>query len=284
MSGSNWKRQVYFWGGWLLGATLLTAAVLKALALSGFLGQLRLYGVPAGWIGFTAALLLLCEVTLGLCGVLGVQLRRVGWGTLLLMALFAGATLLRWRALEGTSCGCFGTLSTGGPTAILIQDAVLAGIALLVLAAGRRMKGEKPARPAWRAVVSTLVVFLAVEAARGVAGSSRLGTPAAGDHLRVFLSAGCKHCQESLGKVQALATAKSLPPLKLFIGAESDKQLEGFLRAARPQPQHVPLTLHQLGKEVSQVPTVQVLRDGRLLREWAPLVPDVAAVEQTLRR
>jgi uncharacterized membrane protein YphA (DoxX/SURF4 family) len=273
------KSRIFNLSTWLLGMTFLTAATLKALVLPAFSAQVARYRLlPPDFSDSTAIALLLIEAVLGTFMVLGLFARQVAWAMLLLLGLFVGATLLRWTSLEGTACNCFGSLSGGGPSSILVQDALLACVVLLALAASRSQGGQ-PQRRRWlRLTTGAAAVTAAAFFARPTASVNALEGPSAGDQIRVFLSASCKHCKESLGKVAELSREPRLPSVKIYIGADNDQQIAEFLSGIRPALVYAPLTFHQLGGLVSLVPTVQIVSGGKVRDEWSARVPSISEV------
>jgi hypothetical protein len=201
---------------------------------------------------------------------------------LFLIGVFASATLLRWGSLEGTSCNCFGSLSGGGPWGIAFQDSLLAAVALLVLAVGRKLPPDVPSRRWLRASLGLAAVTTVLVVQPMLADGPLEASSSTGVQIRVFLIAGCKHCQASLGRVQELATATALPPVKVFIGAENEHQITEFLKATNPPLQYIPLTIHQLAAFVPSVPTVQLVRDGKVRREWPAQVPSTGEISSAV--
>lgn len=283
MLSDSFRSSLIAFGTWLLGFTFMMAAGLKAMDLASFSAQIARYNlVQPRWIAPSAILIVISEAGLGLACVFGMRSRFVLWGMLLLLALFAGATALRWNVLQNTDCNCFGNLFGGGPASVMLHDLLLGSVAGLVLA----VMGSDQGRVSFR-WLRVACAFVAISAGLFIAqppatGYAFLSTTQAGDHIRVFLSANCKHCQDSLGKVEQLALAPGFPPVRVFIGADYEQQIAEFLRDTSPALEYAPVTFGQLGSIVPRVPTVQFLHDGRVQEEWSPEVPSVEQVSAAL--
>lgn len=274
------KGNVAAGGVWLLGVAFALAGTLKAMDLSSFHAQISRYDLlPEGTTGTAALFFVAVEIGLGLCCIAGFRCRMALWGLLVLLALLSGATLMRWSALQGTDCNCFGRLAGGGPSTVIIRNAVLASVTFGVLVVGKG-SAFTYARRTFRTASGVAAVVAALFIAQPVGAGYRLssGNDEAGAHIRIFLSATCKHCKESLGRVRDLAAAPALPSVQVFIGAENQKQITDFIGDAGLPMAYAPLTLHQLGSVVPRVPTVQIVRDGEVKREWSSDVPSVEEV------
>lgn len=272
-------------GAWLLGVLFVAAAALKALDFERFVAQVTRYDLlPQSWNAGGAGAVLVAELALGVLALLGLHVGRAVLGMLMLLGVFTGATLLRWQVLEGSDCRCFGALSGGGRGLIIAQDAALALVATAVLVGERRLRGRVFVRRWPRALIGATAAGLLVASVQPVpADRALLASGERGDHVRVFLSANCPHCRASLGRVRQLTEAPDMPPISVVIGADSDRQIAVFLEG-QASLHHTPLTLRQLATFVPRVPTVQILSDGQLRKEWSAAVPTVTELREATRR
>lgn len=135
MLSGSFRSLLIAFGTWLLGFTFMMAAGLKAMDLASFSAQIARYNlVQPRWITPLAILIVTSEAGLGLACVLGMRSRFVLWGMLLLLALFACATAIRWNVLQNTDCNGFGTLFGGGPALVMLHDVLVGSVAGVVLA------------------------------------------------------------------------------------------------------------------------------------------------------
>lgn len=98
----------------LVGAILLAAAVLKALAPHGLVGFLEFAGLPPALSGPTVLAIIGVEAAIGaalLVDPAWIWLNRV---TLGLTLLFLAVPIFRWLAPDAPGCGCFGRWSNHG--------------------------------------------------------------------------------------------------------------------------------------------------------------------------
>ena len=127
----NWKKTLNVLAGWLLGATLLLAGVLKTLDPIAFADQVKSEGLV--WILPAMAIAVLAigiEVGLGAALILGLRQRWLLVVTSALVAFFlflTGRSYWKWTRgeLEDTACGCFGSLVERTPAEAFWQDLLL---------------------------------------------------------------------------------------------------------------------------------------------------------------
>lgn len=268
-------------GAWLLGLLFITAGALKALEFNAFVQQVARYRlVPDSLSAVAASLLIAAETLLGAFCVAGFRLGTALRGMAALIAVFVVATVVRWGSLVGTSCGCFGSVSTGGPGSVLLHGLVLIAVAVGLILLARGTAGPLPYRGfrlATGAAAALLITFAVQPSATSVAKVQP------GESLvRIFMSATCPKCRSEVGRVRELAEGQSLAPVRLFIGAETKQQIQDFVSAAGEGLEYTPLTFPQLSRETGHVPTVQFFRDGKLLKEWVGHVPTVDEFREAL--
>ncbi|HMG33689.1 MAG TPA: MauE/DoxX family redox-associated membrane protein [Blastocatellia bacterium] len=279
------RLQARSMGTWLLGVAFTAAATLKAIDLPAFIAQIARYGLlPESAVAPIAIAVIVAEASLGLACILGLVWRPALGCMLALLLIFSAATVLKWQTLQGTNCNCFGNLTGGGPASVILHDAILAALAIGVLFITRKAILDHPRRilrimTGGVAILATLFVTQSSSAGDSLL---RLG-PDTEDQMRIFLSATCKHCQESLEKVQELRMAPGLPTTRVFIGANNQQEISDFLRDVGPDFEYTPLTFRQLGNVVPRVPTVQFVHSGKVESEWSAQVPTVDEATSTVR-
>lgn len=268
-------------GTWLLGLLFITAAGLKALEFASFVQQIERYGLIPRSLGTSAGVaVILAEAVLGMCCLLRFRTGAALWGVCALLATFLVATAARWSSLAGTNCGCFGSVSTGGPGAVLLHGSFLLAVAAGLILLRRRAAGHTSYR-GFRAATGVIAAFLIMFAVQPSATSlPRVGPREEG--LRVFMSATCSKCMGEAGKAKELAESPAMVPVHVFIGADFKRQVEDFLKGAGVELEYTPLTFPQLAREARQVPTTQLFRGGKLLREWVGRVPNPEEVRGLL--
>lgn len=268
-------------GTWLLGLLFVVAAGLKALEFGAFVQQIGRYNLIPQSLNTSAGVgIILAEAALGTCCMVGFQAGKALWGMCALLALFIAATAARWGSLAGANCGCFGSVSAGGPGAVLLHGSVLLAIAGGLALLGRGTAGQtsfRGFRGATGIMAAVLIMFAVQPSATSVPGAE----PRA-EELRVFMSATCGKCMGEAGKVKELGGDPAVLPVRVFIGADFKSQVEEFFKKAGVELEYTPLTFPQLAREAHQVPSVQLFHGGKLLHEWVGRVPSPQEVKELL--
>lgn len=276
-------RWVLLCGSWILGTVFLAAAGLKAIDIGPFVQQISRYQLLPQSFEFPAAVsLILIEAALGLACLVGFRQTKVLWGMTALLALFLVATALRWNALQGTDCSCFGPIVTGGPGSVVLHGALFIALALALIAILRRGVASPPFR-ALKVVTGVFAMLFLMFFARPISADPELarGAPA-GDQVRIFLSATCATCLKDAAKVQGLSDSEEVPPVRVFIGAAYEQQIEDYFRNGNIRVQYTPMTFSQLARETPRVPKVQLFHAGKMVREWDGSVPSVDEIKGVL--
>jgi hypothetical protein len=276
------KQWIVFGATWVLGVIFLAAAFLKGLDLAAFNQQIARYQIlPTGFESPFAVGLIMLEGIAGLACIVTFRLRAALWLMIGLLTLFLVSTLFRWGLLQNTNCGCFGELVAGGPRAVVLHTAVLIALAAAVLVLLRQTIVSSSLK-AWRIVGGGFAMFLLLFVASPFSQNAALSQGLTGDQTRVFLSATCEKCKREAEKVKVLANSADVPPVRVFIGATYEYQVNDYFREANLQVPYTPMTFSQLSRETPHVPKVQVFRGGNLVREWDGVVPAVDEVRRAL--
>lgn len=277
------KKWTIFAGTWLLGIVFLAAAFLKALDINAFAQQIARYQLlPASLELPFAVGLIVVEGLVGLACLVSFRLRVALSVMIVLLALFFGATVFRWSLLQDSNCNCFGPIVTGGPAGVVLHTIALIALAAVLLVLMRKTILTSSFRKG-RIAAGVAAMFLLIFVAQPFSGNSALLQNAmTADQTRIFLSAICEKCKKEAGKVRALANSTDVPPVRIFIGASYDYQINDYFREANLQVPYTPMTFPQLARETSQVPKVQIYRAGGLVKEWVGDVPGPDDVRQAL--
>lgn len=276
-------RWVLLFGTWILGTVFLAAAGLKAIDLGPLIQQIARYQLLPQSFEYPAAVALVAtEAALGLACLVGFRPTKVLWGMTALLAIFVVVTLVRWNALQGTDCSCFGPIVTGGPGSVVLHGALFGALALALIAIIRK-GGVAPPFRGLRIVSGVFAMLLLMFFARPLAADPELarGVPAE-DQVRIFLSATCATCLKDADKVQGLSDSGEVPPVRVFIGAAYEQQIEDYFRSGNIRVKYTPMTYSQLARETPRVPKVQLFRAGKMLREWDGSVPSVEEIKGVL--
>lgn len=278
------KRWVLLCGTWALGTMFITAAGLKALNMASFVSQIGRYRLlPHSLETPAAVLLILSESVLGIACLCGFHPMKALRAVIALLCLFLAATLLRWQALRDTDCNCFGPGLTTGPASVILHTILLIAIAGVLIMLARRT-GVPTARRWLRVGAGTVAaLFIMFVAQPFVAGSPSPVPPAAGDQVRIFLSATCGKCLSYSSKVQALSESRDVAAVRVFIGASYEQQVKDYLQNGNLQLEYTAMTFSQLARETTHVPRVQLLRAGKVLHDWDGEVPTVEEVKRALK-
>ena len=275
------KKWTIFAGTWLLGIIFLAAAFLKALDVNAFAQQIARYHLlPASLESPFAIGLIVIEALVGLACLLSFRLRIALSVMIALLALFFGATLFRWSLLQDTNCNCFGPVVTGGPLGVVLHTTVLIALAAVLLVLMRKTILNSSFKTG-RIAAGVFAMFLLIFVAQPFAGNNA-HSAMTGDQTRIFLSAVCEKCKKEAGKVRALANSTDVPPVRIFIGASYDYQINDYFKEVNLQVPYTPMTFPQLQRETPQVPKVQIYRAGGLVKEWVGDVPGPDEVRQAL--
>lgn len=276
------KKWTIFAGTWLLGIVFLAAAFLKALDINAFTQQITRYHLLPASLELPFAIgLIVVEGLVGLACLVNFRLRISLALMIALLALFFGATLFRWSLLQDSNCNCFGPVVTGGPGGVVLHTTLLIALAAVLLVLMKKTILTSSFR-AGRIAAGVFAMFLLIFVAQPFAGNTLLQNAMTGDQTRIFLSAICEKCKKEAGKVRALANSTDVPPVRIFIGASYDYQINDYFKEANLQVPYTPMTFPQLARETSQVPKVQIYRAGGLVKEWVGDVPGPDDVRQAL--
>ena len=276
------KQWTVFGGTWLLGIVFLAAAFLKALDLNAFTQQIARYQLlPTGLKLPIAVGLIVVEGIVGLACLVSFRLRTALWLVIVLLALFLGATLFRWSLLQGTDCNCFGPVIVGGPGAVVLHTIVLIAFAAGLLALMRKTILTSSFKGG-RIAAGVFAMFLLIFVAKPFSNNALSQNALAGDQTRIFLSATCEKCKKEAEKVRALANSADVPPVRIFIGASYDYQIDDFFKAVNLQVPYTPMTFSQLAGETPRVPKVQIFRAGSVVKEWEGDIPGLDEVRRAL--
>jgi hypothetical protein len=276
------KRWTIFGGSWILGIIFMAAAFLKALDLNVFTQQISRYQLLPASLEFPFAVgLIVVEAIVGLACLVSFRLRTALWVMIALLALFFSATLLRWSLLQDTNCNCFGPVMVGGPRAVILHTTVLIALAAGLLALMRRTILTSLFRGG-RIAAGVFAMFLLIFVAQPFSKNTLSQNALSGDQTRIFLSAICEKCKKEADKVRALANSTDVPPVRIFIGAYYDYQINDYFKEVNLQVPYTPMTFTQLSRETPHVPKVQVYRAGRLVKEWDGDVPGLDEVKRAL--
>jgi len=275
------KKWTIFAGTWLLGIIFMAAAFLKALDINAFAQQISRYQLlPANLDLPVAVGLIVVEALVGLACLVSFRLSVALPVMIALLAVFFGATLFRWNLLQDTNCNCFGPVVTGGPRGVVLHTTVLIALAGVLLVLIRNTIITSAFRKG-RIAVGVFAMFLLIFVAQPFAGNSVQSAMTA-DQTRIFLSAVCEKCKKEAGKVRALASSTDVPPVRIFIGASYDYQINDYFKEVNLQVPYTPMTFPQLARETPQVPKVQIYRAGGLVKEWVGDVPNPDEVREAL--
>jgi hypothetical protein len=277
------RRRILLGGTWILGTIFITAAGLKALDIDLFTQQIARYQlIPSSLQQPLSIALILVEAALGLACLVGFHPAKVLWGMISLLIIFLVATIGRWDLLQGTNCGCFGPIMSGGPGSVVLHTVVLMSLAGVFLALLRKVTVPHSFR--WlRVTAGTFAMFFIMFAAQSFSTGSSLSQAApTGDQVRIFLSATCEKCLKEASKVRDLSDSDEVPPVHLFIGAAYEKQIDEYFKKGNLQVDYTPMTFSQLSRETVRVPKVQVFHAGKIVREWEGDMPSINEVKETL--
>lgn len=303
-SGSRFSRVAGYFGGALLGAVLLVAAVTKAIHPEGFVTEIAglNLGLPLG--ARTVAFVVLgAEFLLGTLLLLGVRRAWVLAPATLLVVAFLGITGREYyRALHGLKpaehgCGCFGALLERTPAEAFFQDLLLL-VPTLALAFVARPRGAVAGRTkialavlvaglllAWRAPSLPLDDW-ATRARPGVAMSELcagrdaervcLDTLApeldSGEHYLVVADLASESFAAVVPRLSEYVLAAEGPPLLVLTTAGPEERQAFFWRAAPAfEPRQAPAAL--VAGLVRRFPRSFLVRDGKILATFAGLPP-----------
>ena len=276
------KQWTVFGGTWLLGIIFLAAAFLKTLDLNAFTQQIARYQLlPAGLELPGAVGLIVMEGVVGLACLMSFRLRTALWLMIFLLALFLGATLFRWSLLQETDCNCFGPVIVGGPGAVVLHTIALGAIAAGLLVLMKKTLFTSSFRKG-RIAAGVFAMFLLIFVAKPFSHDALSQNEPVGDQTRIFLSAVCEKCKKESDKVRALADSADVPPVRIFIGASYDYQIDEYFKEVNLQVPYTPMTFSQLSRETPRVPKVQVFRAGSVVKEWEGDIPGLEEVRLAL--
>lgn len=209
---------------------------------------------------------------------------------LVLLLLFSGyLVLLIIRYGDSGNCGCFGDLYAMKPSAGILKNLVLAGVAVLVLCWYPVHTGRRIRRLALLlALLAGLLPFILFQPADYSAMPAVINRPVnldvlyrpgtvqpgkdlrQGKHVIAFLSTECRHCIRTASLLQTIYRQHPEIPVFFVINTGSDRATAHFFSETRAG--HVPsVLLTDIGVLAAMagdaVPVVYWIRDGVAERE-----------------
>jgi uncharacterized membrane protein YphA (DoxX/SURF4 family) len=227
----------------LLGARLVlalvfvTAAVGKLRDWSGFRRAVEAFGIPPVLSSFVAAIIPPAELTAAAALVPASIARQGAAASLGLLALFTAAAGINLARGRTPSCACFGATSEPIGSATIVRNTLLAGCALLVIAAGPGAPLAS-ALAAWTAssIDERFLLTMALALVAALIAASRSASQLRS--INAGLSSRIASLQQELAIAEAEpAEAIGLPrgaeaPAFDFVRLEGDRASLGTLRQA----------------------------------------------------
>lgn len=275
---------MYLAGAWVLGATFLFAAVSKTFYFQEFADNLAIYGIKNHGLQLALGSAVIgAEFLLGTALFFSERTKSALLCACALLALFATETLGHWSGLQNSQCGCFGPLSSSGPGMSLLHQAVLLVIGVAALIAAPLQSQTIVQSRFLRIGLSSIVIMAAAiySFAAHPAGNIRLADQR-GLQVRAVLSATCPHCRAMARQVYLLQQQVKQSPFVIYLGAQSNEEINNFNTAAGVHLQYVPVTFRQLQSLSRQVPAIQIVKNGEIVKDWVGEVPSAAEVDSAV--
>ncbi|MBQ0044598.1 MAG: DoxX family protein [Bacteroidales bacterium] len=294
----------------LLGAVFCASAISKLFFMESFelyVFSFQLFSFDL--CSFAARLLVACELVLGLGLISGIWRRTINW---LCAATLGGFSLfLMWRIILGddSSCHCFGDVLDMNPWQSLLKNAVLA----LLLFLGWKAPEHDIADffcsrfPKFRTSVCRILIACLLSAASFTAVfaicppsfyhrwtsrtqnlSQELWQPfsddfgySEGNHIVLFFSPLCEHCQHCAAKVNSILARHDLDHSRIHVvfmdlyddPSIMDRAIPYFYEQAGID--ELPFDSHKISYEDmipmtdGVIPLVCLFADGRLVEEYS---------------
>jgi hypothetical protein len=281
-SDRNGLQQIFALGVWLLGVLVLARTAIVVSAIRQFGEQIA--HLPFRWIASHSLQIawvwsaLICAF--GLVCLFRIRIRLTLLILVVLLIAVSGVTYFADR------CDCSDGLRPRFFEWAQHITPVLAGCAGALLFLGRRTS-----LPAGRAIKRTLVGLITSTALFVIAffasgsGSARMtALPSSGTQLRIYLSATCPHCLKSAPRVRALANDPTLSDVVVFIGANSQSEIDSYFAQAKLEFEYNGLTLSQLREVTPAVPATELVAGGKVIAKWHDVIPSSHEVQSELSK
>jgi uncharacterized membrane protein YphA (DoxX/SURF4 family) len=303
----------------LIGLVFILAAALKVYDPFSFYTQIRGYKLVGHGLGKALAFALPpMEMAMGLAAVLGFYRRYACMCICGLLIVFLIATGHAWATGSTENCGCFGELLARSPKATFFEDLVFLGLAVVGMFGRDHLErvGKLEIRSWYKAAVVAVVMVasFSISAAQGAfriraGGILRPGLDVSGwkltelsvdgyvkkgvkinllkgTHLLIFYSPMCKHCWQTVPRVQELSRIKELASV---VGVSHDRHqprlFRFFVKGMNDRGATYPLVTMKwvdYRKLTRSVPKTVVIKTG-VVRQVLKGVPSAKAVREYLK-
>lgn len=273
----------------LLGLFFIGSAIAKLFPMELF--ELKLINdgfVEWGGERILASAIIAFELFIGLSFFSPGSRRKLYYPIALLFMGAMTAVLVRQYYLLGddSDCGCFGGLLSMTPSQSLLKNAVIIALIVFLFYKDSAQTGKR-----WliHGMIALVLIFSGiylgypqpVSAPESNGQASDISTFTGisefsdgkvdlikGEHLVLFLSAGCDHCKEMAMRLHIADKSLKLPPVH-FILWGSDDSVEEFFRVTQARYPYAVFDSREFFKfRVRGVPSAYFIRDGILIKEW----------------
>jgi hypothetical protein len=276
----------------LLSAFFVFSAAAKLLPLEMF--ELKLINDGYGsWSNakYIASALIALEVVMGLSVLSPWGRRRLIYPVVIAFMIIMTAVLLRQLYLFGndSDCGCFGGLLSLSPLMSLLKNVIILFM-LMYLQVKDTSRNENLGKVVLMLASVFMVFFASIVVLypgsdfqkddkatyAGQEASFKNYTTfsdgrhdlSKGEHLALFLSAGCDHCKELAMRLDVFEKEYNLPSAVFFLWGTEEKAREFFRVTHHPYPYTLLDVKQFFGFREKGFPKVYLLRDGVIVREW----------------
>jgi hypothetical protein len=276
----------------LLSAFFIFSATTKLLPLEMF--ELKLINDGyASWSSakYISSALIALEVVMGLAILSPWGRKKIIYPSIIGFMLIMTIVLIRQLYLFGndSDCGCFGGILSLSPLMSLLKNIVIIAV-LVYLFIKDRSSNENLSKVMIMLVSIFLIFFLSIVmlypgsdfqkddrtsyvgqyASFSSSSSFSDGTHdlSKGEHLVLFLSAGCDHCKELAMRLDVFSKEYKLPAAVFFLWGTEESAKDFFRVTHRPYPYTLLNVKQFFGFREKGYPKVYHVVDGTIMHEW----------------
>ncbi len=280
-------------GPWIVGATLLWAGVIKAIAPHVFSAHLtRLGWIPPRLNGHGVVAAAGLESAWGAALILGVVPALLFPATVALLAILTAISWWGVKSGKTTDCGCYGGFVEPSIAQSVALNAILAALVIAAWLVVPYPLNTPAWKPAVMALAGIAAAALATVAQRFVARNgrfmietsplkvgrrwrSRWGVLPDGDQSELlvsYLGPDCPHCRKWVRVLNAMQQTPDLPRVAGVV-ATTHEALENFVETSGIRFPITTISQTLMNRLVWGVPTTVLVSGGRIQKQWSGNMP-----------
>lgn len=294
----------------ILGGAFLFSAYAKLYPIEPFELLLLQQGIASWEIApFFSRILIASEALLGILIILGVYQKivlRITAGVLVVFTIYILFILLKYGS--EADCGCMGDMIKMNPYESVFKNIVLLGFTIYLL---RYQKYSFEFYPLWVTICMALTAYslpfminppdfyfaannkdgnkdypIDLKDIEDIVIDGKKPDFTKGEYILAFFSINCPHCRLASSRLELIKKElKELPPIyAVFAGKES--KIPEFLSESKSSHLYYYMDDQQKFIRITRgaFPTIVYLKDGKVIKRFAPFELDPATFEKVLKK